>query len=145
MTAQNWIITAQKSGRGMTKCKRIKFFPQEFNGEVTFMPLKIKLWQIIIKDLNHETRSLKIKLSMNEINTPTFIIEHPPTTRLPTIRKGDKDIPIPGDPIPVKGETERFHNSKDFRQKLAAFGGMKFANEVIGTFIECTPFGDAQV
>lgn len=139
-----WQVVPQLSKKKLTLCKRISMYPHENKfGDTIWVRLKIKLWQILIKD--HQGHILKIKLNMNELNQPEFTILHPEKEVYQTVKRGTKDIPIcdvHSPKIKVEGEIEKFHTTKQLRQRLAGFAGMTFANEVIGVFIRCTPLGD---
>lgn len=140
-----WNVVAQKSNRSMTLCKRVRLYPSDQpDGTVKWMPLKMRMWQILITD--PKGLVLKVKMTLNEIGTPAFVVEHPEKQVYQTIKHNGRDIPIHDAHAPmltVKGEVERYHTTKELKQRLAGFAGMSFANEVVGLFIQLTPLGDS--
>lgn len=132
-----WQILHQLDRRRLVLCKRMSIVSEnKKTGETMFM--RPRIWEMRIRD-TVSMLELKIRLKLNELDQPTFTIEQPSKQVHPTINKNGRNIPIHGDMLTVKGETEKFHEIKPLRARIAGFAGYPFANLVIETFRRDTP------
>lgn len=141
---QPWRVLWQQNRAQVTKCKRLTIVSENRKtGELTTM--RPKMWEVHIRD--SKGMILKVRLRLNEINQPTFTIEHNEKQVYQTIKTSTRRFATPiedthSPKLTVRGETEQFYNTKSLKNRIAGFAGMTFANEVVTEFITGTPLGE---
>lgn len=137
-----WQVSAQVSKNRLVMCKQLMCPSEDKDGNKRF--IRIKSWQINIRQVGKSTVYI-LRMRLNESMQPTFTIQHPVRKRYQTIKKGVREIPIEDKHSPqltIPGEQENFHTIKSFSNRIAAFGGFEFANEVMRIFYIHTPLGE---
>jgi hypothetical protein len=136
-----WQIIEQEEKRGKVSfpvaCKRLRYFPQEHNGETLFGKIRFPLFQIIVA--NGKGATLKLKMNLNGgVAFPKFVIQHPDTYEHPTMIVGEGknkkellDTLSPKERVPgIKEE----HNLATFEPRIAKILGATLADEVMTLF-----------
>jgi len=128
LTLEAWRILWQTNRSQVTRCKRLTIVSENRRtGELTTM--RPKIWEVHICD--SKGMILKIRLKLNEINQPTFTIEHNKKEVFQTIKVSKQRFATPIEDVhspklTVRGETEQFFNTKSLKNRIAGFAGMTF-------------------
>lgn len=121
-----WNIALQETRKGPVLVKEVKFVPSlnKKTGDVKFVRLKPKVFQILVSNGN---TTLRIKKIISGDNTK-YVVQHPDTLDYPNIKigVGKKKRIIPdvlAEKVVHTGVKYNYDNSEELNQELTRFMG----------------------